>query len=258
MDLHYGGDPKLWEKPPLGLHLRSSSPSPSQQLQQQQNGFGDPNNAGYRSRIGSNGSDVTAPIKPARPQVSRNVNYFRTYCPYVKLMFVFEPQTPPANAYRRIDQSAFGTLPRRTPSQLTTFNNGVSADSAGPKGTSFSSGNLNAVHFQQQENGTFIPTAKQAHPITYALHLKPFQQQQFSSMSGDLGQQQQLQPGGAYSGGAGAGCGLFYAADPNSGPRSTSAPNLGLLLKNSSIYRSPISSYPTYAMPYLNIFLVSY
>jgi len=75
-------------------------------------------------------------------------------------------QTPPANAYRRVDASAFGTVPRRSPhsSQLSAYNGQLSAldngfgesgsikgsnngqgGGGGGKTNSLSSGNINVI-----------------------------------------------------------------------------------------------------------------
>jgi len=89
---------------------------------------------------------------------------------FIKVFFFVIFKTPPANAYRRVEHSSFGTVPRRSPhnsAQLSTFSNGgalslVSSHPDGPSiqqnsskhGNSLSSGNINVIS-SNGNNGSY-------------------------------------------------------------------------------------------------------
>jgi len=143
-------------------------------------------------------------------------------------VFGFYFQTPPANAYRRVDlESAFGTLPRRhQTSQLSAFNHGMGIHGGIPGSplSPPSSRNVHTVHQFKNPQGSFLISPQlDPNPVSFhQLQLKPFHHLQQPPYAVVMLQEDAF----AASGVGGAGAGLLHAGTEN-GSRSTSAPHLG-------------------------------
>ncbi|CAG7834211.1 unnamed protein product [Allacma fusca] len=121
-DLNYPAENRIWDKPPAAPGTRGTSPAQTA------------SELGQRLRLTN---DCSQGLQHHQQRV----------------------QTPPANAYRRVDQTcSFGTLPRRNqPAALSTFNSaggGVNlpVDNS-TKCNSLSSGNINAISVNFSQNG---------------------------------------------------------------------------------------------------------